>query len=134
MYILFKYEGSSNDKYTYGDIYGIYQGKWQYIHSLDEWMILSSLNKEYIFKQCSSEMPDKQILNDFIPFSILVYADNDNQRQFNIDFIPKQQLLVMKDLINLNQVDRILSITVNTIEINGLIYILVTNGIKNDKH
>lgn len=134
MYTLFKYEGKTNDKYSYGDIYGLYQGKWQYIHSFEEWQILSAINKEHVFLQCSQEMPTKQILNDFIPFSMLTYNNDDKQLEFDIDFIPKLQLIVMKDLINLDQIDRILSIDINATEINGLIYILLTNGIKNENN
>ena len=132
MQTLFKYEGKTNSKYNYGDIYGIYQNKWQKIHSLDEWQMLSPINKENIFKNCSSSLPDETILNEFIPFSIITYANDDKQRKLNISFIPKDQLLIMKDLISLDQINRILSINIHTVESNGYIYILITNGIQDE--
>ena len=94
--------------------------------------MLSPINKENIFKNCSSSLPDETILNEFIPFSIITYANDDKQRKLNISFIPKDQLLIMKDLISLDQINRILSINIHTVESNGYIYILITNGIKDE--
>jgi len=132
MITLFKYEGQDTDKYTYGDIYGIYQGKWQKIHSFNEWQMLSPINRENIFLECADYLPDISILNNFAPFSLMTYANNDEQKELNIDIIPKNQILMMKDFINLDRINKILSININTIEENGNIYVLLTNGIINE--
>ena len=130
MITLFKYEGLDNDKYAYGDIYGIYQGIWQKIHSMNEWQMLSPIARENIFLNCADYSPDIDILNDFTPFSLITYANDDQQKELNIGFIPKNQLLIAKDFINLDRINKILAIDINTIEIDGDIYILITNGIK----
>ena len=130
MITLFKYEGSDNDKYTYGDIYGIYQETWQKIHSINEWQMLSPIARENIFLNCAEYLPNIDILNGFTPFSLITYDNVDNQKELNISFVPKNQLLIAKDLINLDQINRILAININTIETDGDIYVLVTNGIK----
>lgn len=132
MYTLFKYEGETNNKYTKGDIYGIYQNKWQRVHTFNEWKLLSAINKQKIFLNCSEEMPDGKTLTEFAPFSMLTYSTNQKTKSFNINFIPKNQLLIMKSLFSLNRVNRLLQIDVNTVETNGIIYILITNGIKDE--
>lgn len=124
---IFRYEGETNDNFTNGDIYGIFNNKWQKIYSRNEWAELSALNKQEVFNQIT-DFPSGEILTNFAPFSMLHYSDNEKQKYFNINYIPKNQLLIMKDFIDIKRFNRILNIQVNTVEINGLIYITLTNN------
>ena len=131
---LFKYEGTTNSKYTRGDIYGIYQGKWQRVHTFDEWKMLTAANKLAVFLDCSDDMPDGKTLTDFTPFSMLTYSTAEETKKFNINFIPKNQLLIMKSIFNLTNINRILNIEIDSMEVNGIIYILLTNGIVDENN
>ena len=126
-YTLFRYEGTTNNDYSYGDIYGMLRGVWQRIHSREEWNILNGHNKQNIFKQITG-IPSGEVLTKFAPFSILNYSNNDYQKYFNINYVPKPQLIIMKDFINLSRFNRILKIEINTTETNGLIYVAIANG------
>lgn len=126
-YTLFRFEGNTNNNYTYGDIYGMLDGAWQRIHSKSEWNLLNAYNKQNIFRRITG-IPSGDILTKFAPFSLLNYSINDQQKYFNINYIPKPQLIIMKDFINLSRFNRILNIEINTTEINGLIYVVIANG------
>lgn len=92
--------------------------------------MLSSKNRQKIFLECNENMlPSGEILTKFAPFSMLTYSTDQAVRQFNINFIPKDQILIMNSIIDLHRVNRILHINIHSMEVNGLIYVLLTNGI-----
>lgn len=125
---IFRYEGPTNENYTAGDIYGIYHGKWQRIHSWNEWLILTPLNKQNIFYEVGDKIPTGEELTAFAPFSMLSYSLEERQQAFDINFIPKNQLVIMKDFFNISRFNRILNIKINVEEVEGLIYIALANG------
>ena len=131
---LFVYEGETNDKYTNGDVYGVLGNHWTKIHTRNEWQILSPFNKQDVFLQVGDKMPTNEELTNFAPFRMLHYSTTDTNKQFSIDFIPKDQLIILTDGINVHKFSKIKKLFIDHVSNKGRIYVMVANGDKYQDH
>lgn len=100
-------------------------GVWQKV--ADNWNTLTNQEKENLFSQVNGEptIADLQLLGQF---RVVSYADTQNLN-LKVSAVPKDQLVLPKNLINLSSIEHINSVTVTANESGtGKVRVAITKG------